>query len=283
MMIDSHLHLQSPVFRECRDEIIAQLRKLGVGILVVNATRPADWDELAELAMNVPEVIPFFGVHPWYVDDLPNGWLRRLDSLLSKFPKAGVGEIGLDKWIRGHNVTRQREVLDAQLALAEAHGRSVTLHCLQAWGNLEETLENSGFARPFLLHSYGGPGEMIARFLERGAYFSLSGYFFLPEKWEKLERFDSIPLDRILLETDAPDMMPPDELIVFPLKDEGKEPINHPGNLVAIYEAFAERIGISRSELESHIRENFGQWRRIGGSDQEKSDSVMVRASESIE
>ncbi|MDF1859373.1 MAG: TatD family hydrolase [Verrucomicrobiales bacterium] len=258
-MIDAHLHLQFPEFDGILDKVIEAARKVGVKAFVVNGTSPEDWNQVASLATEVAEIIPFFGVHPWKVNELRAGWEEELDRYLEAFPGAGVGEIGLDKWIRNHDIGRQRETFLRQLELAEKKARPVTVHCLKAWGHLSECLKSSKFQRPFLLHSFGGPTELIGEFLKREAYFSLSGYFLRPDKTKKRDAFLSIPRERILLETDAPDMLPPDELIQFPLSREGKE-INHPANLRAIYEAYARWKELPVSEVISATSENFRQF-----------------------
>lgn len=255
-MIDAHLHLQFPEFDGILDEVIEAARKVGVKTFVVNGTSPEDWNQVATLATEFPEVFPFFGVHPWKTTELRTGWEQELIRHLEAFPNAGLGEIGLDKWIRDHDIPKQREVFLRQLELAEEMARPVTVHCLQAWGHLSDCLNASSFQRPFLLHSFGGPVEMIAEFVNRGAYFSLSGYFLRPGKTKRRDAFLSIPVDRILLETDAPDMLPPDELIQVPLSREGKE-VNHPANLGAIYEAYARWKEVPVSEVISVTDANF--------------------------
>jgi TatD DNase family protein len=104
----------------------------------------------------------------------------------------------------------------------------------------------------FLLHSYGGPGEMAKRFVELGGYFSISGYFAHERKERQREVFRAIPLERILVETDAPDMMPPEKLREFDLGE-----VNHPGNIVKVYSFAAELLGVELTEFAEQVEENF--------------------------
>lgn len=263
-MIDAHLHLQFPVFDGRRDEIAREWRRLGVSAACVNATEPDDWHSVATLSERFPEVIPFFGIHPWKVEKAEGEWQDRLRSLLREFPSAGVGEIGLDKWIRNADIAKQRETFVAQLRIAAEFDRPVAVHCLQAWGHLGECLDEAGFHGRFLLHSFSGPAEVIDPMIERGAFFSVSGYFLREEKMVKLERFARIPLDRLLLETDSPDMDLPENLDRFGWSNaEGR--INHPGNIVAVYDAFAEWRGVERGELGRKLAENFARFRTVPG------------------
>lgn len=256
-MIDCHLHLQDPRLADSVAEIMGTVRALGIGRLVVNGTHPGDWDAVAALAAEHAEVIPSFGLHPWRVGGEPEGWLADLEARLVQHPGAGIGEIGLDRWIRGSDFGRQREVFAAQLDLAKRLERPVSIHCLRAWGALIEALDATGLERGPLLHSYGGPMEMVGGFAARGAFFSISGYFFRPGKERKLAAFDAVPGDRLLIESDAPDMAPPPEMLRHALADGN---LNHPGNLVAVYEAVAARYGLGFEELVKRTRRNFEAW-----------------------
>jgi len=165
--------------------------------------------------------------------------------------------------MRDHDVPGQKEALAWQLELAHRLGRPVAVHCLQAWGHLEACLRESSFAGGLLLHSFAGPAEMVDDFVGLGAHFSLSGYFFRPEKAGKLAVFERIPDERLLLETDAPDMAPPSELVVESLEpvpeDEGT-PVNHPANIAGVYRAFAEWRGLARDEAEALVDGNARRW-----------------------
>ena len=96
---------------------------------------------------------------------------------------------------------------------------------------------------------------MIPRFASLGAYFSLSPYFGHERKARQLAVFADVPLERLLVETDAPDMWPPDELNPNPLQVEGR-PVNHPANLRVSYELLAKVRGMTGAALEAVIAEN---------------------------
>jgi TatD DNase family protein len=110
----------------------------------------------------------------------------------------------------------------------------------------------------FLLHSYGGPVEMVKSFADLGAYFSLPGYYAHERKDRQRETFRQIPLERLLIETDAPDQALPEARVRFPflVSTDGK-PINHPANLAAVYEFAAELRGAPLAELTPQIETNF--------------------------
>ncbi len=262
-MIDAHLHLQDPRFPEDLSGVMKDLQVSGITRLVVNGTCPNDWGRVGELADSFPEIVPSFGLHPWKVGGVHPEWREELESFLLRYPGAGVGEIGLDRWIRGHDIEAQSRCFLSQLELASRHDRPLTFHCLRAWRQLREFLEKTGPLPPFLLHSYGGPVEMVDDLVRHGAYFSLSGYFLRPDKATKRSVFERIPEERILLETDAPDMMPPPELVIRAMIDPRKrETLNHPANLVSIYQAFANWRGLELEAVIRLMRNNFESWFR---------------------
>ena len=213
----------------------------GVSRYVVNGTSPEDWPQVAQLAELYPElVIPSFGLHPWKTPS-PN-WQQQLTSYLDTVPHACIGECGLDRWIKGYDIELQREVFTAQLDLASQRNLPLSIHCLKAWGLLIEILESRPLPqRGFLLHSYSGSAELIPRLAELGAYFSFSGYFLHQRKQNVRDAFKSVPPDRLLIETDAPDMLPPKNGIDHPLENQ----LNHPANISKIHDEASAILELS--------------------------------------
>lgn len=258
MLYDAHNHLQDERLDPWREQILATLPQTGLAEVIVNGSCEEDWPAVAELARQHAFIRPAFGLHPWYVKERTQDWATTLKQLLVAHPRAVVGEIGLDRWIENPDIDAQLECLHTQLALAVELDRPATIHCLRAFGLLEETLRQCTLPRRgFLLHSYGGPAEMIPTFAKFGAYFSLSPYFGHPRKAAQLAVFKAVPLDRLLTETDAPDMWPPDELNPHPLQTADGKALNHPANLRVSYDLLAQVRGMEVEELEKVIAENY--------------------------
>jgi len=251
--LDAHNHLHDARLAPHRDAMLAELRQIGLTNAVVNGTREDDWDAVSQLGFGKPS----YGLHPWYVNDRSERWLDHLRSRLVAAPNAAIGEVGLDRWVKGHDLEVQTPVFVAQLGLAAELSRPVTIHCIQAWGALWETLRQHDLPRGFLLHAYGGPAEMVPGFVERGAYFSFSTYFLHERKSSQREVFQRLPLDRLLVETDAPDLRPPDERNPRPLHAPDGAAINHPANIDLAYVTLAELRGMSLDELTAIVAENF--------------------------
>jgi TatD DNase family protein len=251
MFFDSHNHLQSPKLGKPASELIAQMREAGITGCVANATREADWEAVEALAREFHGfVFAAYGIHPWYADTVAAGWEERLREKLSADPTASVGEVGVDGWVDSPGMDVQLPVFVKQAELAAEMGRVMTVHCLKAWEPLFAAMDLAvAWPEKFLMHSFGGSVEIAERLLKKGAWFSFSGHFLHPRKAKVLDVFRKLPVDRILLETDAPDMMPPQSLVAFPLADG----VNHPANLGRIAEAFTAEMG---GDALARVREN---------------------------
>jgi TatD DNase family protein len=257
-MIDAHNHLHDARLAAHHAQILPLLAQLGVQRAVVNGTRENDWPAVAALAAKHSWVIPSFGLHPWYAAKRTSGWLDELRRQLDAHPLAGVGEIGLDRWIAGHDLPDQIEVFTAQLAIAADRNLPVTIHCIRAWGALHDILHKRSLpACGFLLHAYGGSLEMMRDLANLGAYFSFSPYFLHARKSAQREVFAAVPEGRLLVETDAPDLRPPDERNAHPLCDASGEPINHPANIEIASVGLAELRGIKVAKLADIVVNNF--------------------------
>ena len=275
---DAHNHLQDERFGGRQDELLSEARAARVRRMVVNGCCEEDWPVVAALAEAHPDiVVPAFGYHPWYVHQRTRGWHETLEGWCAGHPAAVLGEIGLDRWILEQPVAvrarycpdlatnepatlpAQEEVFLWQLRLAAERNLPVTIHCLQAWGRLHDLLRTH--ARPevgFVLHSFNGPHEMIDGFAKLGAYFSFPGYFAHERKVRQRESFRRVPRQRLLVETDAPDQLPPESLLTH--RWSGTEPgqvLNHPANLGAIQSYLAKYLGIPADEFAAQIAENF--------------------------
>jgi TatD DNase family protein len=174
----------------------------GVIAAVVNGTSPADWPAVAALAREDRRVTPAFGLHPWWVGSVGEGWGAELARLLAAFPAAAVGEVGLDRSERRRaTFPTQIDVLAGQLAIARAAGRTVVVHCVRAWPQLEAALAGAP-PGPVLLHAFAGPVDRIDALLALGATFSF--VHGLAERPQARVAAARVPLDRLLLESDAP-------------------------------------------------------------------------------
>ncbi len=267
-LYDAHNHLQDDRFAGRQAELMAACVAAGVTRMVVNGACEEDWPLVLDLARAYPQVVPSFGYHPWYISERSGKWREALTGFLDAVP-AGVGEIGLDRWKAGLDYQGQEEVFATQLTLAAERNLPVSIHCLRAWGRLWELLRAG--PRPgqgLLLHSYGGPREMVPALVKLGAYFGFPGYFLHERKARQRDAFREVPMDRVLMETDAPDQLLPETPEGAPHPTGGAQPnvlvdprtgqpINHPANLAVVYARYAGWRGLPVEELAGQVEENF--------------------------
>ena len=255
MFFDAHNHLQALRFGGQQAELLAECPE--VARMVVNGCCEEDWPVVAALAVAHRQVLPSFGYHPWCIHERSDHWEAELNRMLDAHP-AAVGEIGLDRWKEGLDYEGQEEVFVTQLRIAAERNLPASIHCLKAWGRILELLQEGPVPeRGFLLHSYGGPTEMVQAFAQLGAYFSFPGYFLRAAKGRHREAFKSVPADRLLIETDAPDQRLPDALNAYPLTDSAGEPMNHPANLPVVYQGVAKILETPLVALAEQVEDNF--------------------------
>ncbi|MFA5264230.1 MAG: TatD family hydrolase [Opitutaceae bacterium] len=272
---DAHNHMQDDWLVPYRDALLKDLPASGMTGMVINGTSEGDWPNVTALAGRAGWIVPSYGLHPWDCGNRTPDWQSLLRRSLTGNPNAAVGEIGIDRWIldrakpddprlaglRRAPIEEQSEVFLQQLSLAYELDRPASIHCLDAWGVLLELLRKARIPRRgFLLHAYAGPAEMVAPFAALGAFFSFNGSFLDPRKTRIHETFRFVPAERLLMETDAPAMMPPEEWRrrMLPPAAPGTK-VNHPGNIVGIYEGFSARFGIPVETLATRCADNFAR------------------------
>jgi TatD DNase family protein len=256
---DAHCHYQ---FAEVPYAAVEQARADGVGLAMINGSAPADWEDVAALGRRDPRNRMSFGLHPWDVPTAPEGWAETLRATLIAHPTAGVGEMGLDRWVKDHDPVAQESAFRVQLALAVELERALTIHCVKAIGPLMDILRATALPRRgFLLHSWNGPVELVPELVKLGAYFSFSAHHLIPRKADLRVQFaGAIPRERTLVETDAPALCPALEFRLRELAPdaEGAEQ-NHPSNLVRNNEELARTMGVTPEESASLTCANFAR------------------------
>ena len=252
---DAHLHRQDDDLDRCLGphpvfpDVVAQ---------VTNGTHPSDWRAVQEVEGDAQlRVLKAYGVHPWQVDDLPEDWDRQLENLLRR-GAVSVGEIGLDQWIKVRDERLQIAVFERQLEIASRLNLPPTLHCLRAWGLLLDCLRAGPVLKKgFLVHGFGGSREVMYQLLDLGGYVSFSAYLADPKRHRMRESARACPGDRILAETDAPDMVPPADVCQFPLQGSKGQRLHHPSDIRTAYAVLAELRGEPLQDFARSVESNF--------------------------
>jgi TatD DNase family protein len=255
-LFDAHNHLQE---RRLFDQLEAVMRRAadaGVGRMAVKGCCEEDWDRVIACAEQYPGCEMAFGIHPWFVGERTPQWFGRLEHLLEAYPTASVGEIGIDRAIDVRNDEEQEHVFLEQLAIAATLERPVSIHCRQAWGRLIELLDGFGpLPRGMLIHCFGGSAEVAQELVKRGGYISFSGSITRANNKKAGVALRAVPRDRLLIETDAPDLLPQTVDLEECLVCEG-EPLNEPAHLRAVLARAAALLEMDEAELAALTSEN---------------------------
>ena len=268
-LTDAHCHLQDDRFNADLPEVIARAELAGVTRFVCNASAPANWEKTLQIARDYPNVFPCIGLHPLYVEETAEtDWFDQFAELLEKASRelpqpVGIGEIGLDHYITPRNDHLQETAFREQLRMAARFGKPVMLHTRQALDrSLEILCENfqkkskQGEIPAFLLHGFGGPNERVGQIVKMGGCFSFSANI-LKIKHKKMPQAAAIvPLDRVLLESDAPDLPPPVEAIPLNWPVSSGKTRNEPAIVPAVLGELAKIRNMPVCELAEIIAEN---------------------------
>lgn len=198
--IDTHLHLQDYKSKDT-PQILAAAAAAGVREVVCAAVREADWAAVGHLAEVFPQqVVPAFGLHPWYAEEAAPGWERRLGCLLEKYPRALIGECGLDR-LKHPYPRPQQDIFTAHIRLAAEFARPLLVHAVKAQDWLEDFWPQLQKVR-FVLHSFGGSTGFLRRAVHFGAYISFAPSVRRRKNFAELAA--AVPAERLLLESDGP-------------------------------------------------------------------------------
>jgi TatD DNase family protein len=247
LLFDAHCHLQDERLWDIVDSALERARKKNVISMMCCGCQENDWDKVRDLSAK-DGVTVSFGLHPWYVMERSPKWFDTLRKFLDSFPSAGVGEIGLDNAISDTDGLVQEEVFVRQLCLARELARPVSIHCRGAFGRMMELLEKEGgVGQCGLIHSYSGSAELVPRLEQLGLSLSFSGAITRPKNKRARAVVSAVSPDRLLIETDSPDMPP---------ESAPTGAVNEPAYLPIVLETVAKLIGLSEENTAKLTRDN---------------------------
>jgi len=204
-LFDTHCHLDVSEFDADRDAVLARSRAAGVSRLVVPAIDAAGWPGLLGLCRREAGLYPALGMHPIYSERHRDAHIDALRALIERERPVAIGEIGLDFFIPNADRPRQQAIFEAQLALAEASRLPVLLHVRKAHDQVLQTLKRFRLAGG-IAHAFNGSLPQAEQYLALGFKFGFGGMLTY-EHSSKIRRLArQLPLEAIVLETDAPDM-----------------------------------------------------------------------------
>lgn len=237
MLIDTHCHLTDR-YTDGADAIIARAGDAGVGTLICATAEPEDFAPAIALTEKHKNVFCTIGIHPERVNAKPD-----YEKLLSHPRVVGVGEIGLDYHYNGENKNQQIELFRAQIEIARRAKLPIAVHTREAESDTENILDGQVGG---VMHCFTSSWDLAKKMLDRGFYFSASGIISFRNSEELRETFAKIPIDRIVIETDAP--------YCAPVPYRGKQ--CEPAMITETAKVLATIKGIELSDLETILTNN---------------------------
>ena len=206
MLIDTHAHLQFPGLVEDLPAVLAAARAAGVGCVIAIGTTAADSDEVVEIATRYEDVYATAGIHPHDADAADAAALEAVERLYDHPRVVGVGEIGLDYVRASASRETQQAVFRHFLRLAKALDRPAVVHNRGATADIERIIVEEDVTRG-VLHCFSGDVGFGQRMIDRGWHVSFAGNTTF-KNFNAPEILTALPLDRIMVETDAPFLAP---------------------------------------------------------------------------
>lgn len=235
-IFDSHAHFDDERFDDYRDELLGMLPNMGVGRIVNCAVDEHSAAKVLEICDRFPYCLAAVGYHPC---NIPDGE-PDLAPILPFFDDnrvVAVGEIGLDYYWEKDKSEAQKKWLRAQIEFANEHSLPVIIHDRDAHADTLEILKElkpSG-----VVHCFSGSAEMAAEILKLGMYIGMGGVLTFKNSKHCKQVVECVPLERLLLETDAPYLAP----------EPYRGKTNHSGLIIRVAEAVAEIKGVSVDEV----------------------------------
>jgi TatD DNase family protein len=263
LLIDSHAHLDSQRYDEDRDALLARAWQAGVGALlsIGIGDGPDTMHRALELSRTyagkpeTPRILASAGVHPHEAQLADEAALAKLDHLLQQPEVIACGEVGLDYFYDHSPRETQKTVFRRQMEVAAAHKKPIIIHCrpsdncTNAWDDTLEMIETEWAPKGLggILHCFTGEWDHAKRAMDCGFLISFAGNITFPKAQLIRDVAILVPLDRMLIETDAP--------FLAPVPNRGKR--NEPAWVANVAEKLAEIRNLSVDEIASRTTENF--------------------------
>lgn len=244
-LIDSHCHLDVAEFAADLPETLERAGAAGVSDFIVPAIAASGWPALAALCHLHPALNPAYGLHPMFLAEHADTHLAALPGWLARPECVAVGECGLDFFVPDLDVNRQESIFIEHIRLAAVFNKPLIIHARNATERVIQLLKQHGPAKG-VVHSYSGSLEQARQLVAMGFLLGIGGPLTYPRSARLRTIVQEIPMEYLLLETDAPDQ---------PMHGEqGRR--NEPQKLIRVAEAVAEARVISVAEVAKQTTRN---------------------------
>lgn len=250
-LIDSHAHLFMKDFDVDRDEVLSRAHGAGIKTILVplELLDAEEKDKALNFACPSPQIFLAAGVHPHRAQEFRENCLSEIETLASKRKIIAVGEIGLDYYYHFSPPEAQKRAFLQQLLLAQALKLPVIIHTRQAAEDVLNLVKQSNFSQGGVLHCFTENYFLAEEMMKLGFFISFSGIITFPRAQNLRTTAVKIPLDKVLVETDAPYLTP------HPRRKKTKR--NEPAYLSETVQFLAELREVQINELVSHLDNNF--------------------------
>jgi TatD DNase family protein len=204
-LIDSHCHLDFEAFDADRDRVLKRARAAGVDAIVVPGVKRETWDRVIRLCGRHENLYYALGLHPLFMQAHGRGDVDALAERVSALSPVAVGEIGLDFHDRNADRQAQMDLFARQLQIAGERSFPVILHVRKAHDEVLALLSEHG-VRGGIAHAFNGSRQQADRYMELGFKLGFGGMLTFERSRKLRELARTLPLDALVLETDAPDM-----------------------------------------------------------------------------
>lgn len=246
VFVDTHLHLDDPVFDADRNEVIERARSSGVGAMVNVGYAPSRWNSTTALAEAHHGVVSTLGLHPGHAEEFSDALMVDLEGRLSQPGLRAIGEIGLDYSRPTPDRKLQQRAFTAQLELAAETHLPVVIHQRAAAADCAAVLSAVSAEQGVVLHSFDGSAELLVMGLDRGWTFGVGGLMTRRSSGALRAALQQVPLDRLILETDSPYLVP----------SGIKERRNNPGLIPHIAGTLAELLHMPLGDVARYTTSN---------------------------
>lgn len=244
-MIDTHSHINM-IEGLSLDEIIKNAFDNGIDKIIVPSAYPADMENIMDLVNKYDNVYGMLGIHPSEVKSWDDSFIEKIKNYAKNSKIAAIGEIGLDYyWDKSFN-DLQKEVFIKQIKLANELNLPIDIHDREAHKDTYDIIQEHNNGSKVIMHCFSGSVEFARECVKAGFYLGIGGVVTFKNAVKMKEVAKDIPLERILLETDAP--------YLTPVPFRGKE--NQPAYVKYVAEEIASLRGISVEEVARITTEN---------------------------
>ncbi len=245
-LIDTHSHIDLPVFEDDFHEVLDRARRSGVVGQVLPGVVRSGWNRILQLSAFEDDLYPAIGLHPMYLAHHGKSDLTALQEEVNSGKLVAIGEIGLDYFVKDVNRSAQQELFEAQVKIAKQAELPVLLHVRKAHDQVQATLRRLNFNGGGIVHAFSGSLQQAEQYIKLGFMISVCGTITYDRATKIRSVARLLPLTSLVLETDSPDIPP---------ASHHKER-NSPEYLCEIALALAELRNVSIGDVIQQTSEN---------------------------